>query len=65
MTKNYTPVKFRIETLENRDAPKVHNMVSGGSGNSSPMSSWGEYKQTYDLKVSFGQLFQAYADPIS
>ena len=66
MTKNYTPVKFQIETLENRDAPMTAgSIINGGAGGASPMSGWGEFKQTYDLKLSFGQLVQAVTGPVS
>ena len=66
MTKNYTPVKFQIETLENRDAPMTAgSLINGGAGVASIMSGWGEFKQSNDLQVAFGQLIQEVSGPVS
>ena len=59
MTKNYTPVKFQIETLENRDAPMTAgSIINGGAGGASPMSAFGEFKQT-NPDANLGQILQA------
>ncbi len=69
MTKNHTTVKFRIETLENRDAPKTAgSMISGGAGVASAMTGFGDFKQT-NPDANLGQILQtataAYADLVS
>ena len=59
MTKNHTTVEFRIETLENRDAPMTAgSLISGGAGEASYMTSWGEYKQN-GVDVNIGQSLKA------
>ena len=59
MTKNHTTVEFTIEPLENRDAPKIGQMINGGAGAPSGMSEWGAYKKLYGDGIVFGQAFNA------
>ena len=62
MTKNYTPVTFRIETLENRDAPMAAgSIINGGAGVASAMTGFGEFKQA-NPDANLGQILQAHTD---
>ncbi len=55
MTKNENTVEFRIESLENRDAPKIHNVLSGSSEAPSIATGWGDFKQANDGEMALGQ----------
>ncbi len=57
MTKNYTPVKFQIETLENRDAPMTAGSLINGGTAASFLTGWGEYNRAGG-DIRLGQALQ-------
>ena len=62
MTKNYTPVKFQIETLENRDAPMTAgSLINGGVGAASYLTGWGDYNRAGG-DIRLGQILQVVTD---